>query len=44
MRNRNYKNDPDGNPRVAKKYDYKEKKLPYKLNSRLEKAGKSKWT
>lgn len=36
MAKRNYKNDPDGYPRLEKKNDYNEKKLRYELNSSLE--------
>lgn len=42
---RNYKNEPDGKPRVEKKNDYneKKKKVPDELNSSLEMTGESLW-
>lgn len=41
MGTRNYKNEPDGYPKVEKKNDYNEKKkLRYELNSSLEMTNK----
>lgn len=44
MTNRNYKSEPNGNPRVGKKKNYNEKKkLLRELNGRLKMAGNSYW-